>query len=161
MKFALAVALTIGTAVSALAQQAPTAEPVKISDTEAVVVEKTIRGFYETRDEKLEIYDRKKGETVILRLDRLVTTDTDCIKFPTPSTVAICGECTQIVGAGKNAKEGDKYVVWFVVKRGSLVSATVGDVFIKSVNGKPMYTWAQAQDGTWSATLIPDEPAAE
>jgi hypothetical protein len=146
--------------VAAVAVEAP-ATPIKISDTEAVVIEKTIRGFYEINHEKLELYDRKKGSTVILRLDKILTSDPDCVKFPKDGYVAICGECTQIEGADKDAKETDKYVVWFLVARGTLPTATVDEMFIKSVNGQQMYTWTKNGDGSWSATVIPDEAPAK
>ncbi len=165
VKFAALSALVFAIAApSVRAEEAATA-PVKISDTEAVVILKTIEGFAQGNLQKTEIFDRKKGKTVALRLDRVVTDDPDCVVFPADGIVAICGECTEVIDSGassetKDDQEGDKYVLWFVVNRGTIVTATVKDMHIKSVNGKPMYTWAKNAEGKWEATLVPDEPAA-
>jgi hypothetical protein len=168
MKFVKFAALsTLVFAIASPAARSATAEPaaVKISDTEAVIILKTIEGFAQGNQQKTEIYDRKKGKTVALRLDRVVTDDPDCVVFPAEGIVAICGECTEVIDIGKsseskNMQEGDKYVLWFVINRGTLVTATVKDIHIKSVNGKPMYTWATNAEGKWEPTLVPDGAAA-
>jgi hypothetical protein len=159
MKLILAALMAIGTAAATFAQETP-AEPIKISDTEAVVIEQTIRGFVEVKKDRVELFDRKKGKTVALRLDRIVTDDPECVKFPQEGLVAICGECTEVMTDGEKTMDGDKYVVWFVVQRGTLPLASVKDVVIKSVNGNPMYTWTKSENGTWQATVVPDAPAA-
>ena len=56
--------------------------------------------------------------------------------------------------------DGDKYVIWFVVVRGSLASAYVKETYVKSVNGKPMYVWTKSENGQWSAVVVPDEAPA-
>ena len=72
-------------------------------------------------------------------------------------------ECTEVSKGGReqDEKEGDKYVLWFVISRGARPSAFVKETYVKSVNGQPMYAWTKTADGTWSATLVPDAaPAA-
>ncbi|HEY8240456.1 MAG TPA: hypothetical protein VIH35_03375 [Kiritimatiellia bacterium] len=161
MKSLLATALLLATgSLSAFAVDAP-AEPIKITDTEAVIIEKTIRGYVEVRKDKIELFDRKKGKTVSVRLDKIITTDPDCVKFPKPGFVAICCDCTEVLTDGEETKDGDKYVIWFLVERGSLPTASVADTFIKSVNGQQMYEWTQGADGLWAATLVPDAMPTE
>lgn len=138
--------------------------PIRISDSEATVIVQTINGFMQgaLRRGRLEILDRKKGELVKLRLDRIVTDDPERVAFIDDTHVAICGECTQMAmvedGKGQKTEQeaGDKYEVWFVVQRGSLVSARVVDTYVKSVNGTPMYQWTRDEAGKLSATLVPD-----
>jgi hypothetical protein len=173
MKSVLAVTLSLAfSTVAAFAQEStPTAgsaaiaaaAPIKISDTEAVIIEQTIRGYVETKKDKFELFDRKKGKVVGLRLDRIVTDDPACVVFPNEAQVAICGECTEVPSAmadGEKEATGDKYVIWFLVQRGSLVSAVVKDTFIKSVNGNQMYEWSKTADGSWAATVVPDPAPA-
>jgi hypothetical protein len=110
---------------------------------------------------RVDLFDRKKGATISLRLDRIVTDDPTRVAFPQEGQIAVCGECTQmndIVDAKgqKTEEDGDKYEVWFVVQRGGIATSRVLDTFIKSVNGKPMYQWTQDAAGKWSATLVPD-----
>ena len=82
--------------------------------------------------------------------------------FPKDGHIAVAAECSQVkltVKEGVDTTEeetGDKYEIWFVLERGGVVSSKVLDTYIKSVNGKPMYKWTQAEDGSWSATLVPD-----
>ena len=170
MKSVLALTLSLAVStVAAFAQEsapavaAAAATTIRISDTEAVIIEQTIRGYVETKKDKIDLFDRKKGKTVGLRLDRIVTDDPACVVFPQEGFVAICGECTEVASDmedGEKTATGDKYVVWFLVQRGSLVSAVVKDTFIKSVNGNPMYEWTKGADGSWSATLVPDAAPA-
>ena len=160
MKSFLAAVLVASCAVAASAQTAaPT--PIRVSDDEAMVLLKTIEGYAQGNKQQTEVFDRKKGAIVKVRLDKVVTDNPDCMVFPQDGIVAICGECTEVVPAKDDKTEdGDKYVIWFVVVRGSLPSAYVKETFVKSVNGKPMYSWAKDADGKLTATLIPDEPAA-
>jgi hypothetical protein len=139
-------------------------EPIKITDTEAMGITKTINGYVQGAMHRghLELYDRKKGELVTLRMDRIVTDDPARVAFPQQDRVAICGECTQVElvkdeeGVIQEKELGDKYEVWFVLQRGGIVDSRVLDTFIKSVNGNPMYKWTQDSDGKWSATVVPD-----
>lgn len=140
------------------------AAPIRITDSEATVIVQTINGFMQgaLRRGRLEILDRKKGEIVKLRLDRIVTDDPERVAFLDENRVAICGECTQMAteenakGQKSEQETGDKYEIWFVIQRGSLVTASVLDTFVKSVNGKQMYKWTRDESGKLSATLIPD-----
>jgi hypothetical protein len=160
MKSFLAALLVASSVVSASAQT-PAAEPIKISDDEAIILIKTIEGYAQGNKQQIEVFDRKKGGIVKVRLDKVVTDNPDCVVFPQDGIAAICGECTEVVPAKDDeTTDGDKYVIWFVVVRGSLPSAYVKETFVKSVNGKPMYAWAKDAEGKLTATLIPDEPAA-
>jgi hypothetical protein len=145
---------------------------IQITDTEATTIVQTIKGYMEgaTHRGHLEILDRRKGELVTLRLDRIVTDDPRRIIFPGEGLVAICGECSQITsvvnskGEKEDQETGDQYEVWFVIQRGNIVTARVLDTYIKSANGVPMYTWTQGADGQWTATLTPapaPQPPAE
>lgn len=155
------VALLVASSVITASAQAAALEPIRISDEEAIVLIKTIEGYAQGNNQKIEIFDRKKGGIVSVRLDRVVTDNPDCVVFPEDGFVAICGECTEVIPAKDDkTTDGDKYVIWFVVKRGSLPSAFVKETFVKSVNGKPMYAWSKSEDGKWSATLVPDEAPA-
>ena len=166
----LAAAMWIG-AACAWAQLDATATaagaaPIRIADTEATLIGQTINGYMQgpTHRGRLEIFDRKKGANVVLRLDRIVSDDPACVVFPEEGKVAVCGECTQMEtvvddkGMKSEKEAGDKYEVWFVVQRGGMASSRVLDTYIKSVNGNPMYKWTQDEAGKWSATLVPDAP---
>lgn len=154
-------ALLIASSALSVSAQTPAAAPIKISDDEAITLIKTLEGYAQGNKQQIEIFDRKKGGIVKVRLDRVVADNPDCVVFPVEGIVAICGECTEVVPAKDDkTTDGDKYVVWFVVTRGSLASAFVKETYVKSVNGKPMYTWSKATDGSWSATLVPDEAPA-
>ena len=138
------------------------AEPVKVSDTEAVALIKTIEGYVETRNNRLEIFDRSKGEVVRLGVVRAILDNPDCVVFLDESLIAVCAECVQRsaedkgTAKAKSTDKGDKYVVWFVLKRGGIATSRVMDTYIKSVNGKEMYTWTQNAEGKWEATLLKD-----
>lgn len=148
--------------VDASAAAAGTA-PIQISDTEAAGISQTINGYIQgpMHRGRVDLFDRKKGATVSLRLDRIVTDDPTRVVFPKEGLVAVCGECTQmneVVDAkgNKTDEAGDPYEVWFVVQRGGIATSKVLDTYIKSVNGQPMYKWTQDASGVWSATLVPD-----
>ena len=150
-------------------EPARSAEPITISDIEAVNIIKTIQGYMEQKDNRLEIFDRKKGKIVNVGVDKIVTDNPDCIVFPEEGKLAICVECTEKpagkdnLGDVQNDEKGDQYVLWFIMQRGSQVSTRVLDTVIKSVNGVEMYQWSQNADGKWEATLIekPAEATAE
>ena len=138
--------------------------PIQITDTEAVGLVKTINEHVQgslNRGHR-ELFDRKKGAIVNLRLDRIVTDDPARVMFPQAGRVAICGECTQVeltkdeAGAVQEKELTDKYEVWFVLRRGGAGSSRVLDTFVKSVNGNPMYQWSKDENNNWSATLVPD-----
>ena len=159
---ACAFAQPEGTAAAAASNSAAS----QISDTEAVGLAQTINGYVQgaTHRGYLELFDRKKEQPVTLRLDRIISDDPARITFPETDKVTICGECTEVQtvkgadGVTKEEPTGDKYEACFVVLRGDTVSSRVLDTFIKSVNGKPMYTWTQDASGKWSATVVPDAP---
>ena len=138
--------------------------PIRISDTEAARISQTIHGYVQGALHRgtLELFDRKKGANVALRLDRIVADDPACVVFPAEGQVAICGECSEMKtvvdekGVKTQVEAGDKYVIWFLVERGGTVTSRVLDTFIKSVNGHPMYTWSKNEAGIWSATLVTD-----
>lgn len=144
------------------------AAPVRISDMEAQRIVETINGYMQSAMHRgrLNIFDRKKGQIVILRLDRIVTDDPARVIFPKEGEVVICGECTQVntvvdEKGKKTEQDGDKYEVWFLVQRGGTTTCRVLETFVKSVNGQPMYKWTQDAAGAWSATLVPGEVQAE
>ena len=60
--------------------------PIRITDTEATIIGQTINGYMQgpTHRGRLEIFDRKKGANVLLRLDRIVSDDPARIAFPAP-----------------------------------------------------------------------------
>ena len=138
--------------------------PIKISDTEAAGIAQTIHGYVQGAMHRgtLTLFDRKKGATVALRVDRIVADDPECVVFPAEGQVAICADCSELKtvvdekGVKSQVEAGDKYVIWFLVERGGTVTSRVLDTFIKSVNGHPMYKWTQDAAGAWSATLVPD-----
>ncbi len=138
--------------------------PIRISDTEAARIAQTIHGYVQGALHRgtLELFDRKKGANVALRLDRIVADDPSCVVFPKEGQVAICAECSEMKtvvdekGVKSQEEAGDKYVIWFLVERGGTVTSRVLDTFIKSVNEHPMYKWSQDAAGTWSATLVTD-----
>ena len=164
----LAAAMWIGAACSWAEEVTATATaageaPIRITDTEATVVEQAINGYVQGPLHRglLQLFDRKKGQLVSLRLDRIVTDDPACIAFPNEGQVAICGLCTEMVRSEDGRKEeatANIYEVWFVVQRGGIATSRVLDTYIKSVNGNPMYKWTQDETGKWSATLVPDAP---
>lgn len=172
MKKNIVLALLLGCASASFATEPAAAvatensQNVKIFGEEAVVIAQTINGFMQGAKNRglLETFDRKKGKIVKLKLDRIVTDDSERVVFTTPETVAICGELTEVTDVKNNkgglVEEGvaDKYEVWFLIKRGNLVTCRVLETYIKSVNGKPMYNWTKGEDGSWSATLAPDAP---
>jgi hypothetical protein len=161
---AMVVAALLISIVGFMADRAG-AEPIKISDTEALTIVKTIQGYMETKKNSLDIFDRKKGKVVTLTLDRIVTDDPACVMFPNEGKVAVCGECTEVAPHGKasgqvqSEQTGAKYVIWFLLERGNMVNSRVLDTFIKSVDGQEMYTWEKNAEGQWEATLVPDKPA--
>ena len=171
----LAIGMMVGTCAWAQMDAAATATgaaPIQITDTEATGILQTINGYMQgpMHRGRLEIFDRKKGELVSLRLDKIVTDDPARIVFPQEGQVAVCGECTLMAtvisekGEKSEAESSDKYEVWFVVQRGGIATSRVLDTFVKSVNGNPMYKWTQDDTGKWAATLVPDAepvPAAE
>jgi len=169
MKYALGLAMlvTMGTTgVFGQGIDAFTADKnthVRISDAEAVALVQTIKGYAEGAKgvQYITTFDRKKGEEVKLRLDKIITTDPKRIVFPDDEKVAIVGECTQVDlnNINKETKlpaEGDKYEIWFLLHRGNIVNSRVLEVIVKSVNGNEMYEWTKDETGAWSATLVPD-----
>ncbi|NLG33789.1 MAG: hypothetical protein GX548_00395 [Lentisphaerae bacterium] len=179
--FFLALALFMGAAgswaqdvaleketIAASLEDTQDSSAIQITDTEATTIVQTIKGYMEgaTHRGHLEILDRRKGELVTLRLDRVVTDDPHRIVFPSEGLVAICGECSRITtvvdskGHKEDQETGEPYEVWFVIQRGNIVTARVLDTYIKSANGVPMYTWTRNADGQWTATMTP-APAQE
>jgi hypothetical protein len=170
-RIGLIVALMCGTVCAVAQTGAPVgrqADPEKIMGTEAEDLVQTINGYVQGAMHRgyLELTDRKKGEQVTLRLDRIVLDDPERMVFPMPGRVALCGECTQVElvkQRGRATREReleDQYDVWFVVqRRGDRSRAKVIDIFIKSVNGNTMFFWTQDTEGQWTATLVPDEPS--
>lgn len=163
----LIVALMCGTA-GVFAQTGEevgsSSDPDKIMGAEAAGIVQTIQGYVQgaMHGGYVELFDQKKGESVTLRLDRIVLEDPGLVVFPKPGRVAICGECTQVEldKSGSQIRErelNDKYEVWFVLLRGGVNHAKVLDTFIKSVNGDPMFVWLQDAEGEWSATVVPGE----
>jgi hypothetical protein len=130
--------------------------PIKITDTEATTIVRTINGYMQgpTHRGRLQILDRKKGQLVSLRLDRLITDDPERVVFPAEGQIAVCGACTEMIKGDQGETEGDAYEVWFLVQRGDMVSSRVLDTFVKSVNGVQMYKWTKDPvTGNLSATL--------
>ena len=174
MKYAAALAVLLMLGISPSFAQVDNAvgeaagtEPIRISDSEAVDIVQTIKGYVEsaTGEQFISTFDRKKGTKVSLRLDRIVTDDPTRIVFPAEGQVAIVGECTEVHPKHIDKKtdkptEGDKYEVWFLIHRGNMVTCRVLDVIIKSVNGNPMYRWTQDASGKLTATLVPDPAPA-
>jgi hypothetical protein len=171
MKRSLGLILALlGGAACALAQtnaaDPPPPGTIRIIGEEAVRIQQTIDGYVQgaMNRNRLEVFDRNKGKNVILRLDRIVLDDPARAVFVKTNELAVCGECTEIASAesGKSEiqekGEGDKYEVWFLLQRRHSYPSfsKVINLFIKSVNGNPMYTWTQDPGGNWSATLAPE-----
>ncbi len=158
----IVMVIGVGSAVAQMDTTAVAEEsaPIQISDTEAGNIVKTINGYMQGALNRgnLVIFDRKKGANVTLRMDRIVTDDPTRVIFPEDGKVIICGEFTQVEGpkVDPDSNEADLYQIWFVIKRGNMVTTKVLDTIVKSVNGNPMYKWTQDAAGAWTSTLVPD-----
>ncbi len=142
---------------------AANAASIQISDSEAVGLIQTIEAYFQgvTGEKTIKTFDRKKGQEVNLRFERVVTDDPERVVFPAEGQVAVSVECTEVKvkdvdKEDKKAPDGDKYEVWFLMERGNYFTSRVLDVIVKSVNGKPMYKWTKGEDGKFTATLVPD-----
>ena len=154
----LCMGMLVLTAAVSFAEEQPETydrdEPQMVTDSEGVLILKTIEDYLEAKGGRLELLDRRKGKVVSLQLDRLVADDPDRVVYTRVDRVAVCGECSEIDAEG--GETGDKYEVWFVMQRGSPVVARVLETIIKSANGKPMYSWHRDKYGKWTSQLIPD-----
>ena len=160
----------MGGIASAFAQTSapvpPPPEANQIMGDEAVNIQQTIDGYVQgaMHRGRLELFDRKKGKNVILRLDRIALDDPARTVQVKADQLAICGECTEIASSTDEQGEiqekgtGDSYEVWFLLQRRSTYPAfsRVIHVYIKSVNGHSVNTWTQDESGHWAITRVPD-----
>lgn len=170
MRYALSFALMLllgSLPVFAQDEAASDAAPQyeKVSDSEAIIIIQSIKGYVQTRADQIEVFDRNKGEAVTLVLDKIVTDDPKRVVYTKADQIAVCGECSQIdpsivIGKGETSdvqKTGDKYEVWFLVKRGTIPQSRVEDVIVKSANGVALNAWNKGENGEWGFGPVSEE----
>lgn len=170
-KFLIAVASTsivLAFTVSAPAQEAVPSDDkpysMTLSDSDAVLLAEAIKAhIYQSPPvgETINVFDRKKGQIVTLKYDKIITGDTNAVKTSQSGYIAVSVACTEVK---EDQSTPDNYILWFVMKKEKKTETVVNygmvetvsdltekwavkDVIIRSVNGEQMYTWSLDESG--------------
>lgn len=155
-RIALWGAVVVGMAISGAWAQESAVVPAK-DGADALAAVQSYIGWHPDKAATIKLYDLVKGRQVVLGLKKLHEEE---LRLVGSNTYFICGDMA--------ADDGDSYMVWFSVVKGSrspyrtgpLISyvdqpnaMVVRDVVIHKVNEEDRVTWALNKDGTW--TLVP------